>query len=209
MSRIAVDVVLLPPEAIMDRAIEANAELVEKFGGKIVLNKDNCLPHISLAMGSIDEGDIGKVEQLLGRIAGNTRLGDLAVVGITVSTNAVGEKVSCFEVARTEGLQSLHERVMEELAEYLSGEATAEMLHGSEGVAASTLIWIRGYREKSSFANFRPHITIGYGETEGAPFPLRFAVSRLALCHLGNHCTCRRILASVKIKRRQALKRRE
>jgi hypothetical protein len=37
MSRIAVDVVLLPDEAMTDKAIEINAELVKKFGNEIVL----------------------------------------------------------------------------------------------------------------------------------------------------------------------------
>ena len=31
-------------------------------------------------------------------------------------------------------------------------------------------------------------------------FPSKFAVPKLALCHLGNHCTCRRILASAELK---------
>ena len=58
MGRKAVDVVLLPSEQMMDKAIEANGELVKRFGGKIVLNRENCLPHISLAMGCVDERDI-------------------------------------------------------------------------------------------------------------------------------------------------------
>ncbi|MBL7184709.1 MAG: hypothetical protein ISS70_00155 [Phycisphaerae bacterium] len=55
MSRIAVDVVLLPSDEVAARAIEANRELLKQCPGKIVLDKDNCLPHISLAMGYIDQ----------------------------------------------------------------------------------------------------------------------------------------------------------
>ena len=43
MSKKAVDVVLLPGEAMAARTIEANRELVEKFGEKIVLDKEKCL----------------------------------------------------------------------------------------------------------------------------------------------------------------------
>jgi len=200
MGRMAVDVVLLPSEAMTDRAIEANAELVKRFGKKIVLNKENCLPHISLAMGCVDERDVGAITEVLEDIAKQNPLGDLRIVGVAVSTNSVGEKVSCFEVEKTEELQLLHEKVMGELAGYLSAEATADMVYGDEEVAESSLLWIRKYREKSSFGNFFPHITIGYGEIEDGPFPIEFAVSKLALCHLGNHCTCRKILASVKLK---------
>ncbi len=64
----------------------------------------------------------------------------------------------------------------------------------------STLAWIKNYSEKSSFEKFFPHITIGYGEINDYSFPIKFTASKLALCHLGNHCTCRKILASVKLE---------
>lgn len=200
MARKAVDVVLLPTEAMMDKAIEVNAELVKKFSKKIVLNKENCLPHISLAMGCVDEKDIADVEKVLKRIAEQYPLGDLSVIGIGITVNLVGEKVSVFEVGKTEELQSLHEEVMEKLAPYLSAEATADMIAGAEA-DESTLLWIKNYPEKSSFSNFSPHITIGYGEMNNFSFPIKFGVSRLALCHLGNHCTCREIIVSIKLKR--------
>ena len=200
MGRKAVDVVLLPTEAMMDGAIEVNAELVKKFGKKIVLNKEDCLPHISLAMGCIDEKDVADVEKVLRRVAEQYPLGDLRVIGISVTVNLVGEKVSVFEVGKTKELQSLHEEVMEKLAPYFSYDVTSDMVAGAE-VAESTLLWIKNYPEKSSFSNFSPHITIGYGEMNNFSFPIKFGVSRLALCHLGNHCTCREIIVSIKLKR--------
>jgi len=199
MGRRAVDIVLLPTEAMMDRAIEVNAELVKKFGKKIVLNKENCLPHISLAMGCVDEKDIADVEKVLKRIAEQYPLGDLSVIGITV--NLVGEKVSVFEVEKTKSLQSLHEEVMENLTPYFSYDVTSDMIYAGAEVEESTLLWIKNYPEKSSFSNFLPHITIGYGEMNNFSFPIKFGVSRLALCHLGNHCTCREIIVSTKLKR--------
>jgi len=197
MGRIAVDVVLLPSEAVMDKAIEANRYLVEKFGEEIVLDKENCLPHISLAMGCIDEKDIGAIEKILWAITDESSLGDLRAVGVCVAVNAVGQRVSALEIARTERLQSLHERVMREVGPYFAGEVAEDMIYGEQKVAESTLLWIRDYRSKSGFAKFRPHITLGYGRIENWNGPSKLAVSRLALCHLGNHCTCRRILVSV------------
>ena len=69
MSRKAVDIVLLPDEAMSERAIRINEKLVEEFGSKIVLNKDDCLPHISLAMGCIEQGDLVSIEEILKEIA--------------------------------------------------------------------------------------------------------------------------------------------
>jgi 2'-5' RNA ligase len=200
MTRKAVDVVLLPDEAMTDRAIEINAELVEKFGNEIVLNKENCLPHISLAMGCIEEADIAPVGKVLEEIAKETSLPDLKVVGIRASGNSKGQTVSVFVVETTKELQSLHEKVMENFTPYLSTDITEDMIYGDQKIAESTLSWIKNYRKKSSFENFFPHITIGYGQIENLMPPISFAPSELALCHLGNHCTCRNVLISIQFK---------
>jgi 2'-5' RNA ligase len=200
MSRIAVDVVLLPDKMMTVRAIELNAELVKKFGKEIVLNKENCLPHISLAMGCIEETDITSIEEVLEKIARKTSLSDLKVVGIRSSGNSKGQTVSVFEVEKTEELQLLHEEVMDKLTPYLSTDVTEDMIYGDQSVAESTLLWIKNYREKVSFENFFPHITIGYGQIEDHLSPISFVPSELALCHLGNHCTCRKVLYSIKLE---------
>jgi len=197
MVKKAVDVVLLPEEAIMDRAIEENAKLVAEFGSEIVLDKNNCLPHISLAMGCIDEADVGEIEKVLAKIAEERPVGRLKVCGIFTSVNAKGENVSVYVVEKTEQLQLLHEDVMERLRRYFSYDVTKEMIYGNEEVAESTLLWIKNYPKRASFANYLPHITIGYGQMEGLSSPIEFKASKLALCNLGNHCTCRKIIVSV------------
>lgn len=198
MSRIAVDTVLLPDEVMTDRVIIANRKLVERFGRKIVLDKQKCLPHISLAMGCIDERDIVAIEKVLGEIAARMSLGQLNISSIFTSTSSTGEKVSVFVVGKTASLQKLHETVMNKLGRFFSYNVTEKMLYGDEDIAETTLDWIRNYPEKASFENFRPHITIGYGElTIEERFPIAFRALQLALCHLGNHCTCRRVLVAV------------
>ncbi len=196
MSKKAVDVALLPEEKITAEAIKANARLIDKFGKGIVLNAANCLPHISLAMGCIDESDIADIEKILKQITKRYPLRELRITELEVSTNAIGEKVSSFKVQKTDELQSLHEEVMQELVPFFKYEVTDEMLFGSE-IDLSTLFWIREYRDKSSFSHFSPHITIGYGQAEAISPPGEFTASSLALCHLGNHCTCRDVLISV------------
>lgn len=193
MARKAIDVVLLPDGAMTNRAIEANAELVAKFGSEIVLSKDNCLPHISLAMGCIDESDIPAVADVLDTIAKTNHLTKLRVTGVRTSGDA-----SVFEVQKTKQLQSLHETVLKEVGPYLSSDVTDDMIYGGQAVE-STLQWIKDYPEKSSFDKFFPHITIGYGEIESIPSPIEFTASALALCHLGNHCTCRDVLVSIEL----------
>ena len=214
MAEIAVDVVLLPSEEMADKAIEANKELLKQCPNKIVLDKESCLPHISLAMGCIDERDIADIEKILQATAKQSSLGQLSAIGIHTGTNSTGEQVSVLQIERTEALQSLHEEVMRRLAPYFNYDVTADMVLSPPMASESTLAWIKSYSEKSSFEKFFPHITIGYGEINNFSFPpqgvlrkeslglqtIKFAASKLALCHLGNHCTCRRILASAELK---------
>ena len=201
MAEIAVDIVLLPSEEMAEKAIAANKELLKKYAHKIVLDKASCLPHISLTMDCIDEIDIDEIDVILRTIAEETSLGQLNAVGIKTETNQAGEQVSVFKIEKTETLQSLHEKIMKRLSLYFSYDVRVEMVLSSEETSESTLDWIKNYPEKSSFEKFYPHITIGYGEINNFSFPIKFTVSKLALCHLGNHCTCRIILASTNLKK--------
>ena len=69
MTRIAIDVVLLPSGTMMNRAIEINKELLKKNENKIVLHKEKCLPHISLCMGCINEDKIPEIKNILDKIS--------------------------------------------------------------------------------------------------------------------------------------------
>ena len=200
MVKIAVDVVLLPSEKITNQAIEANKRLLKQYADRIILDKESCLPHISLAMGCTDEQNIPDIDKILHIIADNYHPGQLNIAGINIAANALGEKVTAFEVEKTERLLSLHEEVMLRMMPYFSYDVTAEMVLSPQMASESTLLWITNYPDKSAFENFFPHITIGYGQLEEFPFTAEFTASKLALCHLGNHCTCRKVLAAAELE---------
>ncbi|MHC4517990.1 MAG: hypothetical protein ACYTAS_05330 [Planctomycetota bacterium] len=198
MNRIAIDVVLLPDETMTARAVQANAELVENCGSEVVLHPQTCLPHVSLAMGCVEGDAVEPVRESLEQITKTCPVGDLVITGVVTSLNARGQSVSLFAVAKTKAVQTLHERVMEAIQQHCRWDVSAEMVYGDEAVAETTLAWIRSFAEKAAFAAYFPHITIGYGSvTEPMTFPMPFTAPRLAVCHLGNHCTCREVLASV------------
>jgi 2'-5' RNA ligase len=183
----------------MDGAIEANKKLLKQHPNKIILNKENCLPHISLAMGCINQKNIDEVQKILREIADKYLNEPLNVTGVHIETNLADKKVSVLKVEKTRTLQSLHEQIMQKLAVFFSNIVTSNMLLGDKPIDESTLLWIKNYSEKSSYVNFFPHITLGYGELKNEFPQTKFTVTKLALCHLGNHCTCRKVLATAEL----------
>lgn len=199
MAKIAVDVVLLLSEEIIDLAIEVNRELLKTFDNKIVLNKESCLPHISLAMGAIERDNLINIDNILQKLANQFSSMPLNIIDIYVDTIPTGKKVSGLKIEKTNELQLLHESIMKKLNSYFSYDITLNMIYSPPQVEKITLFWIKNYLKKSSFENFFPHITVGFGETDKVKLPVNFTASKLALCHLGNYCTCRKILLSTEL----------
>lgn len=200
MSKITIDVVLFPDASMTAQAIEASERQSEKFNDKIVLNKEKCLPHISLAMGAIEESDLPEASKILQEIASHFR--ELKLTANSYRGNKIpsGDVVSEFTIKKTAELQSLHEMIMTKLRPFLTYDVSIDMVFSPPTVEEITLCWIKNYAEKSSFENFRPHITVGFGELDNVNAPIVFTASTLALCHLGNYCTCRKVLISTKLK---------
>jgi hypothetical protein len=60
---------------------------------------------------------------------------------------------------------------------------------------------VSGFRRKSSFRAFNPHITLGHGKRAPVVEPFAFDATTIAACHLGRFCTCRQVLRAWELKR--------
>lgn len=200
MSMIAVDIVLLPPEPIMSLAIGQNRLLVQRYGSEIVLDRTQCLPHISLMMGCMDSAQLDKVHNLLQQVITTADPGPLSIMGIAIICNQPGKQVSSFLIKKTDQLQRLHETLFNLTGDLFSYEVDPSMICCQQPVSQTTLDWIRHFRRDSSLAMFWPHITLGYGIAQPIERPVSFNAPSLAICHLGNNCTCRKLLIEVELK---------
>lgn len=196
MGKTAVDAVLLPDGAMTGRAVAVSRKLSLGCGGKIVLHPATCLPHISLAMGVIDDSRMSDASMIVRECAGRFRTLKLSAERCRGSAIPSGETVSEFVIGKTRELQSLHEAVMTGLRPLFEPGVSTAMIFSPPAVEEISLHWIKNYADESSFKNFRPHITLGFGEADCIPMPIDFTASTLALCHLGNFCTCRKVLFS-------------
>ena len=198
MKKLAIDVVLLPSEQMMNEAIFINQKILQAEDRKIILNKENCFPHISLLMGCIDSKHLHEVNSLLDKIGSLFTSFHLQIEASQTDNMPDGKPVTVLNIKKNHWLQSLHQKTIEGLLPFLTFDATPEMLHDNPAdIQNMTLDIINNFLENSSLDKFSPHITVGLGTYPTITYQSFFTASTLALCQLGNHCTCRKILHSV------------
>jgi hypothetical protein len=114
----------------------------------------------------------------------------------TVNT-ASGDRVASLDIAHSRELTMLHESIVTAFRPLLTQDVTEEDLNDAPPIDPSSLDWINHYIPDHCFQNFWPHITLGFGVLSDSFQPFSFHASRLAICHLGNYCTCSRVLAEL------------
>lgn len=198
MSRKAVDVVLLPPENVMEEVIQLN----EKFGGdasdNFKLGKHDYIPHISLCMAIIEDEDYSEVERILEKIQEDFSPLELQFDRVNSKEIEGGSIFSAIVLKDPDKLQELHENVVEKFKPYMGSKPSENMFYGSEEILETTLNWVRDFKEESSYENFLPHISVGFGNLD-LDQKTKFEASKIAICHLGKFCTCRDILMAAEL----------
>lgn len=197
-ARFAVDFVILPPDHVMDIAISLNKRVCK--ASYILLDKDKCFPHVSLLMGCLRVDQVKEAEIILKSITSQYKAMTLSLTHMRTVKTSVGDVIT-LDIDPHKNLQLLHESLVKSLAPLLSQDATEDDLFGNSH-SASTLDWVNSFMRNSCFENFWPHITIGYAkENAGSEKiePFTFTASRLAICHLGDYCTCKKILTEARL----------
>lgn len=194
MKRFAIDIVVLPPDPVMDLALEWNQVLHKTRPTNIVLDKIQNLPHISMAMGCLPADQLEHANVLLRSVARAHHALALRVPHIKTVNTASGDRVVSFDIDLSQELIRLHESIVTAFRPLLTQDVTEADINDLPPIDPSSLEWINHYIPDHCFQNFWPHITLGFGVAPGNFQPFSFQASRLAICHLGNYCTCSRIL---------------
>jgi 2'-5' RNA ligase len=185
---VAVDVAILPPADVAARARELSASLPPDPHG-LQLDAEH-LPHLTLVQSFIREEELDVAFERVDEVVrGRTAL------RLRVTGGGKGASSVWMAIERTPELDDLHEALMHALVGVeRPGGTPAAFFEGDARVG--DVLWVTGYRLKSSFGAYTPHITLGYAPHPPAIDPLTFTAETVAACHLGRFCTCRRILRS-------------
>ncbi|MBN1195212.1 MAG: 2'-5' RNA ligase family protein [Methanomicrobiaceae archaeon] len=199
---IAIDIALIPSDPVIEAIILINRTINATSGNKTLrLGKETAIPHISMAMGAVLKKDLPAIRTFLDESAAHALPLEIFPDDIVTVTTDAGDRVSGLNVERTARLQELHTTIMRSMEHFFLPRATEEMVAREPGgtVTPFTLDYCTGYPAKAAFERFSPHITLGYGEAGAdmhrSVFPCMIRCTALAVCHLGNNCTCERILS--------------
>jgi 2'-5' RNA ligase len=186
---IAIDVAILPPAHVSQLAMDLSARLPVEDEDHFVLD-DEHLPHITLTQQFVRVEELDLANQQIDEVLRSVPPMTLRVTGSDLSGHTV-----LMRIDRSAQLAELHESLMEALrgVERPGGTPSA-FVDGDARVR--DLLWVSGYRLKSSFAAYTPHITLGHGSPPPHIEPFDFEATTVAACRLGRFCSCRRVLRS-------------
>jgi hypothetical protein len=197
---LAVDIALLPDETLMQRCFDENTQLLAKQEGPHVFDPEHCIPHLTLTMGVIRRESLSVLQGRLTEFAQHDAPQLHARLVSRALVPANGNSVTEYVVDRTTELDALHGRAHDMMGDLIVDEATIDALLQPPVAEPITLEWIKYFRTKHSGEAYSPHITLGLGGLPQNDESIPFHGSSVALCHLGNYCTCRKILSSVALK---------
>jgi 2'-5' RNA ligase len=181
---LALDVAILPPPDVRQRAVELSAALPSESDDRLRLDAEH-IPHITLTQQFIRVEELDPAFERIDEVLRAERPMTVHVTGGGKSAHSVW-----MAIERTTALAGLHERLMEALRGFeRPGGTAAAFVDGDARVG--DVLWVTGYRLKSSFHHFTPHITLGPGDTPPHIAPISFEATTVAACHLGRFCTCR------------------
>lgn len=198
--KIAIDIILLPSAEITETAVKLNRMLnASTKNYSLILDYDNTLPHISLAMGTLEISDINFLSEEIEKICGRYLPYNAGFKSLAAVKTSDGTIVSGIDLIKDDIISDLQDEIKSILMRYHSGDATEEMIYpDKDKITDFTLIYSSEYLKKSTGRNFSPHITLGNGDIydcKNIPtIPPFFECKNLAICHLGNHCTCKKII---------------
>ncbi len=182
---LAVDIVFLLRAEDQGVAINLSRQIP---GSSFYLNREDRLPHLTLAMGYIDNLSLAKDK--VSEVAKEAKAFDLEMKGTDRQF---------IDIENSFRLLALHKKILERI-NFLKIDDRPEAFvdYSVDPPRVSTLDWIRNFKSDHSYEKYEPHITLGITqekfELRSNDFPRIISVDEITLCHLGNFNTCRIIL---------------
>jgi hypothetical protein len=201
MERIAIDIALLLPEKIKDLCVKLNKEAESQGRAYRPLGNDDFIPHITLSLGIINKKDLQEIQGIISEITNDSNNLNLEINETYTYKREDGNR-SGFKIIKNPKLQRFHDKIIDKMGKYFHKDATQDMLIEGErtGLSESSKKMLERFIELYSRDKYSPHITMNIYDLEYLDFPIEFTTETVAICQVGDGCTCRKILSVHKLK---------
>lgn len=188
---VAIDIVLLPPQEIIDLCITLNQQATP-LGP---LGKEDHIPHLSLAIAGAVGKNIPKIVSIIREVAQTMKPLPLRILRIEPPS---GERSSDYLLFQpSPALQRLHELIMDKISPYVQFEGVSkEWFYVNSGEIINKLprTMVDNFQKTYAYDKYQPHITLRCTGAEKLPLPIKqFTASTIALFHVGESVTCRKM----------------
>jgi 2'-5' RNA ligase len=204
MSVIAVNVLLDPDAATVERARAVNARLRENFPQGFALDANHA-PHITLLQRFVREADLEAIARAVTAVLRTEPSMNWETRAIGLYALVEGNLgLAGIVIEPTEDLRRLQQRIIDAVVPFTvengTGEAFAPRPDGA-AIGQATVDYVRTFVGPRTGTNYHPHLTVGMGLRDFVdalkaepfePFPVR-AVS-VSLYQLGDYGTAQRKL---------------
>lgn len=194
MTVTAIDIAILPPADVSNRAIALSAALPAAESQGLQLGPEY-LPHITLTQQFVSRDALDEAMAQVDRVVRGQEPLLLRVLGGAKGSNSVW-----MAIERTPALVRLHERLLDATAAFEAAGGDASAFFDADARDRDGR-WVGEFRRESSLARFTPHITLGHASAPPLVEQIAFVATTIAVCHLGRFCTCRRIIREWELAR--------
>lgn len=196
MSKISLDIALLPSDDVMEMCIDLANKAYERRETPFPKSKTERAPHISVLMGCMEENDFKKAAEKTKEVLRNFKPLNLELIGVI-------EEVIL--VSKTDEIVKLQNQLIKHVDPLLTHDCALESLLEEEDYefTEDSKLYANTYLQDSTFENFIPHITTHNPqmEKENLNFPIKFTADRMVICHMGDRGTCKKILREYNLRK--------
>ena len=203
----AIDILLKPDAAMVQRALAANARLRETFPHGFAFDVTHH-PHLTLVQQFVGRRDLDKVFEAANAVFARENPTEWTLKADklhVMRSSPIG--VASIEVEPTEDLRRLQDELIAAVAPYRATAGTLAAFFSDEGgrdIQKFLLDYVANFATVAAGRNFSPHVTVGVG-TEAAldamlaePFePFAFSAVGASVYQLGTFGTARKELLAL------------
>ncbi len=187
MSKIVIDIVLLPDNGIQKICREVN----KAIWWKIDFTNTGKTPHISLLMGAVEESQLKELNQKLINIS--QKYSKISLTGKlkNYTIRDTGETLYAYDLEKNAEILKMFTEISTEIRPILEYEnISTDMFYQPEEVEEQSIVWVKWFQNRTP-EEYSGHITLGIWELDGeSANMIHFEALKIAVYQLGNYGTC-------------------